>query len=110
MNTAVARCLAIVFLGTTVGVAERPPSFTEPLWAGGAPGSVGVDTGDVPELIFTIAESGEPTAAVVIFPGGGYHGHAMDHEGYQFAEWFNSLGVTSAICTYRLRGKGNEGN
>ncbi len=33
----------------------------------------------------------------------------MDHEGYQFAEWFRLLGLTSAICTYRLRGAGNDG-
>ena len=64
----------------------------------------------MPQLIITRVESDEPTAAVVILPGGGYHGHAMDHEGFQFADWFHSLGLTSAICTYRLRGKGNDGN
>lgn len=66
--------------------------------------------GDVPKLILTKVDSDQPTAGVVILPGGGYHGHAMDHEGYQFAEWFRQRGVTSAICTYRLRGKGNDGN
>ncbi|MEM8667608.1 MAG: alpha/beta hydrolase [Planctomycetota bacterium] len=65
--------------------------------------------GDVPELIVTQVDSDQPTAGVVILPGGGYRGHAMDHEGHQFAKWFADRGVTSAICTYRLRGKGNEG-
>jgi acetyl esterase/lipase len=82
---------------------------TEPLWRGGAPGSTATEDGDVPELIITKVESATPTAGVVILPGGGYGGHAMDHEGTQFAEWFQSLGISSAICTYRLRGKGNDG-
>ncbi|MEM1068788.1 MAG: hypothetical protein AAGI63_07825, partial [Planctomycetota bacterium] len=62
--------------------------------------------GDVPELIVTQVDSDQPTAGIVILPGGGYRGHAMDHEGHQFAKWFADRGVTSAICTYRLRGKG----
>ena len=44
--------------------------------------------GDVPKLIITRVESDNANRGVVILPGGGYHGHAMDHEGYQFAEWF----------------------
>jgi acetyl esterase/lipase len=88
---------------------ESPQLQREPLWPDGAPGSTGQAEGDVPELLFTIAESATPTAGVVILPGGGYQGHAIDHEGYQFAQWFKSLGVSSAICTYRTRGKGNTG-
>lgn len=82
---------------------------TELLWPSGAPAAGGEKDGDRPQLIITQVESDVPTAAVVILPGGGYHGHAMGHEGYQFADWFASMGLTSAICTYRLRGKGNEG-
>jgi acetyl esterase/lipase len=65
--------------------------------------------GDHPQLMITRVKSTKPTAAVVILPGGGYRGHAMGHEGYDFAEWFHSLGMTSAICTYRMRGQGNNG-
>ncbi|KAA5538912.1 alpha/beta hydrolase [Roseiconus nitratireducens] len=89
--------------------AEQPESTTLDLWPGLPPGSTLRGEGDVPKLILTRVESKEPTAAVVILPGGGYNGHAMDHEGYQFAQWFHSLGIPSAICTYRLRGKGNDG-
>lgn len=87
----------------------------QPLWPGTPPGTAQELTqgltqeGDVPELIITQVQSDTPTAGVVILPGGGYGGHAIDHEGHQFAQWFASLGVTSAICTYRLRGKGNRG-
>lgn len=93
-----------------VVVAESPVKQTENLWTNGAPGSNGTEVGDVPELILTRVESAKPTAGIVILPGGGYGGHAMDHEGHQFAQWFHSLGISSAICTYRLRGKGNQGN
>ena len=103
---------AILFLSTSLVLsanAQRADSMTERLWADLPPGSTHRGDGDVPKLIITKVESESPTAAVVILPGGGYNGHAMDHEGYQFAQWFKSLGVTSAICTYRLRGKGNDG-
>jgi acetyl esterase/lipase len=41
-------------------------------------------------------------AAVVVCPGGGYAGHALDHEGKQPAEWLNNLGVTAFVLKYRL--------
>ena len=40
--------------------------------------------------------------SVIICPGGGYHILAIDHEGYQLAEWFNTLGVTAFVLKYRL--------
>lgn len=40
--------------------------------------------------------------AVVICPGGGYRILAIDHEGYQIAEWLNSLGVAAFVLKYRL--------
>lgn len=40
--------------------------------------------------------------AVVICPGGGYSGLAIDHEGAQVAAWFNSLGITAFVLKYRL--------
>lgn len=80
------------------------------LWGeGAAPGSTGDGHGDVPRLIVTRAQSDSPTAGVVILPGGGYGNLAMDHEGYQFAEWFKELGITSGICVYRHSGAGNHG-
>ena len=88
---------------------ELTNQTTELLWPDGPPGAGGEKDGDLPKLIMTRVVAELPTAAVVILPGGGYHGHAIGHEGYQFAEWFTEMGIQSAICTYRLRGKGNEG-
>jgi len=41
-------------------------------------------------------------AAVVICPGGGYWIEAMDHEGYQMAEWLKSKGIAGIVLKYRL--------
>src|SRR5690554_7999 len=41
-------------------------------------------------------------AAVVICPGGGYWIEAMDHEGYEMAEWLKEKGVAGIVLKYRL--------
>jgi acetyl esterase/lipase len=41
-------------------------------------------------------------AAVVICPGGGYWIEAMDHEGYQMAEWLKTKGIAGIVLKYRL--------
>ena len=106
------RLIAILFVGAisnSTVLAEVPSPTKLPLWADGAPGVTTDGVGDHPELLLTLVKSDKPTAGVVILPGGGYGGHAMGHEGHDFAQWFHSLGISSVICTYRLRGKGNDG-
>jgi acetyl esterase/lipase len=39
---------------------------------------------------------------VIICPGGGYVGLSREREGYQYARWLSTLGVTSFILTNRL--------
>lgn len=41
-------------------------------------------------------------AAVLICPGGGYGGLAVDHEGAQVANWLNTLGVSAFVLYYRM--------
>jgi len=41
-------------------------------------------------------------ASVIICPGGGYSILAIDHEGYEIAQWFNDRGVTAFVLKYRL--------
>lgn len=41
-------------------------------------------------------------AAVVVFPGGGYHILAMDLEGTEVCQWLNSIGVTGILLKYRV--------
>ncbi|MGL4992942.1 MAG: alpha/beta hydrolase [Bacteroidales bacterium] len=40
--------------------------------------------------------------AVIICPGGGYRIEAIDHEGYDFARWLASEGITGIVLKYRL--------
>jgi acetyl esterase/lipase len=77
------------------------------LWPEGAPGALGQEAKDKPQVIAYALPKGEkPHPAIVICPGGGYGGLAMDHEGHQIARWLNSMGVSAFICDYRHRGKG----
>jgi len=40
--------------------------------------------------------------AVIIVPGGGYHHLTYDLGGYQYAKWFNTLGISAFVLNYRL--------
>jgi acetyl esterase/lipase len=51
---------------------------------------------------FPAAPSGIPAASVIICPGGGYGGEAVDKEGYKPALWLNSLGISAFVLRYRL--------
>lgn len=92
-----------------------------PLWEKTIPGQIESEevkeyvTGGTAEEILRIHQVTEPTlkaylppkslangAAVVICPGGGYKILAIDHEGYQIAEWLNSLGIAAFVLKYRL--------
>ena len=54
------------------------------------------------DLYFYPAPAEKATGtAVVICPGGGYSGLAIRHEGLQVAQWFNSVGITAFVLTYR---------
>ena len=75
----------------------------QPLWPDGPPLGENAIAND-PELIIYVP-SHPNGAAVVIYPGGGYMGLAMDHEGHQVAKWLNSFGVAGIIVSYR-RGPG----
>ncbi len=88
------------------------------IWPDGAPGTIenadyleGLAT-DKPNRILRVSE---PTlsvylpdpdintgAGILICPGGGYRRLAMDHEGYEVAEWLNSIGIAGFVLKYRL--------
>ncbi len=89
----------------TVGVAQDK-TWT-PLWPQGAPGAKGTADKDVPALMAFPAPADKATGCgVVVCPGGGYGGLAMDHEGHQIAAWFNARGIHAWILRYRLGSQG----
>jgi len=82
-------------------------SVTIRLWDATPPGAKGNQEKDVPTLtLYKSSATKTEGAAVVICPGGGYAGLAMDHEGRQIAEWFNRQGITAFILQYRLPANG----
>jgi acetyl esterase/lipase len=79
----------------------------KPLWPSGAPGSKGTADQDVPALRAFPAPADKATGCgVLVCPGGGYGGLAMDHEGLQIASWLNDRGISAWILRYRLGSHG----
>lgn len=96
---------SLLFMSMLTLEAQKP--VKELLWPDGAPESKGSDPKkDTPSLL-TYAPAADKAngTAVVVCPGGGYHGLANGHEGHDIDEWFASLGVTAVILDYR-RGNG----
>lgn len=97
-------CLAGALIATAVWT---PAQGAEPqvltLWPAGAPGAQGTEPADTPTLtVYRPDATTAQSTAIVVCPGGGYGGLALDHEGLQIAEWLNSLGITACVLKYRL--------
>jgi acetyl esterase/lipase len=97
----------------TLAAAMLPPPLqaiepnTYRLWAGDAPNALGAEEKDIPTVIVYLPEHAQqPTPVLMICPGGGYGGLAIDHEGHQFAKWANEMGMAGVIVSYRHRGRG----
>jgi len=96
------------------------------LWPGEVPGEMGAKQDPVqtdntsgqvtritditnPALIvFEPEEALKNGAAVIVCPGGGYNILAIDKEGYEVAEWLNTLGYTAFVLQYRVPNKQQE--
>ena len=101
-STGLCRDLSLLLAAFRVCAAEPK---TELLWPAGAPGALGDAAKDKPTLIIYLPEKPNGVG-IVICPGGGYGGLAMDHEGHQIGRWLNENGIAGFICDYRHRGKG----
>ena len=72
------------------------------LWPNGAPNTNG-DKNDKAELTVYLPDEKKATGrAVVCCPGGGYTHLAMDHEGHQWATFFNQQGIALIVLKYRM--------
>jgi acetyl esterase/lipase len=91
--------LAVLVQGTAFA-AEREVVM---LWPDGAPGAKGTTEKDTPNITVYLPEKGKATGgAVVVCPGGGYGGLAVDHEGEAIGNWFNDAGITAFVLRYRV--------
>jgi acetyl esterase/lipase len=112
------------------GFAQKPESghTTLAIWPHGAPGA---SANSGPEVDTTTAKddliAGKPVirlrnvstptltlytpgrntgAAVVVFPGGGYHILAIDLEGTEVCDWLNTEGIACLLLKYRVPDSG----
>jgi acetyl esterase/lipase len=98
-----ARSIAIGVLALTAACAQPQAPKSEFLWPSGAPGALGDADADKPSLTPYLVPAGRGVgSAVIVCPGGGYGGLATEKEGTQFAQWFNSIGVSAFVLKYRL--------
>ncbi len=126
---AAAAAFSTSLLAQQSGWQPAPGHLTLPVWPGAAPGAVAnppaeVDTttakyglvagkpvvrlGNVSSPTLTLyTPTGHNTgAAVVVFPGGGYHILAIDLEGTEVCDWLNSIGVNCVLLKYRVPDSG----
>lgn len=59
--------------------------------------------------IYPAARKNDTGTTVLVVPGGGYHILALDLEGTEVCEWFNSIGVTAALLKYRVPARAGLG-
>ncbi len=98
----------------------RQPDETMGLWPGAAPGETGaigpehivparprpfdqITDVTVPTLaVFQPSPAKRTGTAVLVIPGGGLERLAIEHEGYEVAEWLNEHGITAFLLKYRV--------
>ena len=122
------RLLIAALLLISTGLAQQP-SQTLPLWPKEVPaatpnakpeadittakddliqGKPIIRLGNVSRPTLALYPSGTKSdgAAVVVFPGGGYHILAMDLEGTEVCQWLVKTGITCALVKYRVPDSG----
>lgn len=100
--------IAAVMIAACLFAADEPAKpASQRLWPGAAPMATGETDRDIPSFQAYLPSKETATGgAVVVFPGGGYGGLAMGHEGHDIATWFNSMGVAAFVVKYRLGSAG----
>lgn len=93
---------APLFLAALAQAQPAAAPKVELLWPNGAPGALGNEDIDRPNLTIYLPSANGEHSGVVVCPGGGYQMLAVDHEGKQIAEWLNARGVAAFVLRYRL--------
>ena len=76
--------ISILFLLASLAVSAR--SFVRPITSDGAA-----------TLTVFLPDNGGTGRAIVACPGGGYSGLAMEHEGTDWADYFNQKGIAYCV-------------
>jgi acetyl esterase/lipase len=103
-------CTFLMF-GALWAFAQTAQTYDIDLWPNGLPNTNGVDhkIEDVKahnykaSIRVFLPDSVKATGrAIVACPGGGYSHLALDHEGYEWASFYNELGIAYIVLKYRL--------
>jgi acetyl esterase/lipase len=128
--------IAVIFIAIFALSAEKPVWQPEPghttinLWPNGAPGAkpnppaevdlnnpekdkpiagrpiIRLGNVSTPTLTVYSPKENKSGAAIVVFPGGGYHILAIDLEGTEVCDWLNLIHVTCVLVKYRVPDSG----
>ena len=98
----ISRLLASIMLAVTsmTACAQNPTDIL--LWQNGAPNDNGNPQDTAKVRVFLPSPEEATGRAVVICPGGGYQHLAMNHEGYDWAPFFNNMGIAAIVLKYRM--------
>lgn len=67
------------------------------------PYALGTAEADIPTItVYTPEGAKGPVPALLICPGGGYHGLCSSYEGHDIARWLNGFGFAGVVLKYRL--------
>ncbi|HCO66474.1 MAG TPA: xylanase [Dysgonomonas sp.] len=92
------------------------------LWKNSPPTNNGITTPEISErdgwwitdvstaklVVYSAPKSNNTGMCVIICPGGAYAGLAFSHEGREFAQWLNTLGINAVVLKYRMPNKHKE--
>ncbi|WP_288155469.1 GDSL-type esterase/lipase family protein [Phocaeicola sartorii] len=105
-----AACFLVLLCGNQTGV-QAQKQFDVKLWEYGLPNTNGKDSREenhqegiyTPEIRVFLPDKEKATGrAVLACPGGGYSFIALGHEGYDWASYFNEMGIAYVVLKYRL--------
>ncbi|MCI6473154.1 MAG: alpha/beta hydrolase [Bacteroidales bacterium] len=85
-----------------VGAAKTNQGFRINLWEKGAPHKNGNPQDTAWVQVFLPDARRSCGKAIVICPGGGYSHLAMNHEGLDWAPFFNNMGIAAVVLHYRM--------
>ena len=92
--------MMMLMMGTSAAMAQKGMKMD--LWPNGAT-YTSSDEEDKAEMTVYLPDAKKATGrAVVCCPGGGYTHLAMDHEGHQWATFFNNQGIALIVLKYRM--------
>ena len=100
-----------LFINNPVVAQCTAKEFNVDLWTNGLPNTNGIDHTPFddntqnykPSLRVFLPQKEVSTGRIIIAcPGGAYGGLAYNHEGYDWAPFFNELGIAFAVLKYRM--------